>query len=93
MKTFEFEGKTYNIVEDHCEKNSDFQYKITDTTRVREFYAWYPVLVNKTFRWFKRIKVQDVLHIQRGSSFDDGWTYQSYWNPWYSSWESVKIIN
>jgi len=92
MKTFEFEGKTYNIVEDHRD-SKEYQWVITDTTRIREFYAWYPVIVNWTFRWFKRIKVQDVLHIQRGTYFDDGWTYQSYWNPWESSWEAQKIID
>ena len=91
MEKFEFKGETYNIIEDHTD-SKEFQYKVTDTTRVRNFYAWYPVLVNKTFRWFKRIKVQDVLHISRNSSFDDGWTYSYHWNPWYSSWYVQKII-
>ena len=92
MKTIDFEGKTYNIIEDHRD-SKEYQWVITDVTRIRDFYAWYPVILNWKFRWFKRIKIQDVLHISRGTTFDDGLTYCSYWKAWYSSWDAQKIID
>jgi len=67
--------------------------KKTDITRERTFFAFFPVWVENKKRWFKKVNMLERLIISRYTSFDGGWTYSDYWNPWRMEWEYEKILN
>jgi len=93
--TFVFDGKEYTIIKEHkgTTERGDYEIKITDETRERELFAWRPWWVGNKFRWLKKIKIRERLEFYRGSSFDDGWTYQSYWNNWEKEWSAEEILS
>lgn len=93
-KIFDFEGKTYTIVEENKGEADicDWEEKITDVTRERKIFAWRPWWVGKKFRWLKKITIKESLRFVRFSDFDSGWTYQNFWKPWKMDWEVIEII-
>ena len=94
-KTFEFNEKTYTILDERSGSGDtcDYEVKVTDVTRDREIFAWRPWWVGKKFRWLKKITVKESLRFVRYSGFDDGWTYQNYWKPWKMDWEVIEILS
>ncbi len=94
MKTFEFEGVKYNIIEEKSGETdrSFWEEKITDITRERTLFAFRPWWVGKKFRWLKTIIIKENLVLERHSGFDDGWTYQNYWGPWKLKWNAIEIL-
>ena len=94
MKTFEFEDKLYNIIEEKGNStDSEYEYLKTDHTQKRTFFAIFPILIKGKFRWMKFVKVRERLCFQRFLGFDDGWSYQFYWKKWEETWEKEEILN
>jgi len=87
-------NSTFNIIESR-EYSTDYgrvQRKITDRTRVRKIFAWRPWWIEKKFRWFKKIEIEERLEFVRYLEFDDGWSYTYFWKPWKEEWIAQKII-
>jgi hypothetical protein len=95
MEKFVFEGEEYNIISENkgSTERGYYQMKMTDQTRERELYAWRPWWIGKKFRWFKKIKIRERLWFDRSTTFDDGWSYQNYWQPWRKIWEAEEILS
>ena len=95
METFVFEGKEYYIIskDKGNTERGDYEMKMTDQTRERELFAWRPWWVGKKFRWLKKIKIRERLWFERSTAFDDGWSYQNYWQPWKKEWDAEEILS
>ena len=95
MKTFEFEGKIYNIIGENKDSadTCNWEEKFTDVTRERKVFAWRPWWIGKKFRWLKGITLKESLRLVRYSDFDDGWTYQEFWKPWKMNWVAEEILD
>ena len=92
MKKFKFENKEYNILEEKCEIENDWELKISDQFKIKDIFAFRPWWIGNKFRWFKKIKVKYQLQFIRYSKFDDGWNYMNYWGPWHIIWDAVEIL-
>jgi len=94
MKTFEFDGIDYNIVEEKSGETERgfWEEKLTNIVRAREVFAYRPWWIGKKFRWLKKITLKEVLIIERRTEFDDGWSYQNVWLPWEKRWEAIEIL-
>lgn len=94
-KTFKFEGVKYNIIaESSGETERGFwEDKLTDQTRVREIFAYRPWWVGNKFRWLKKITLKEQLIFSRHTGFDDGWSFQYYWQPWKEEWNAIEILS
>ncbi len=91
---FTFEGGDYVILCEHkgSTERGHYEIKITDVTRERDVFAWRPWWVGNKFRWLKKIRIVERLTFTRSTSFDDGWSYQEYWENWKKEWEAEKIL-
>lgn len=94
MKKFKFNGSEYNIIKEYKGSGdlTSWEVKVTDQTRIRDVFAWRPRWVGNKFRFLKKIKIKERMQIMRYTDFDDGWTYQNFWKPWYSDWQSEEIL-
>jgi len=94
MNTFKFDGIDYTIIEEKSGETERgfWEEKVTNVVRTREIFAYRPWWIGKKFRWLKKIRIQEVLSIERYTSFDDGWSYQNVWGPWKENWEATKIF-
>lgn len=86
--------------ESYLVNDSDYQVKETGETRIREFYAWFPVYLGQQdliplpgckFTWFRKVRIVQKEVMSRCTDFDSGWTYQSYWKSWTTKWITIDI--
>lgn len=97
MKTFEYKGTEFNIIDAYDTEGHETWQKgaamKTDRTIVKTIFPIFPILKGKKFKWFKKCKVRYSLYFTRTKDFDGGWSYQEYWTPWKHSFELEEIIN
>lgn len=81
--------------------DKDYQVMETGDTRERERFAWLPIylglpdlipLPGCKFTWFKKVKLTEKKVLVRTAEFDDGWSYQSYWNNWREKWITIDLV-
>lgn len=70
MKTFNFDGKEYNVIKSQtCE---DYEFLYTDIKKYITKFLFLPIYVNNKFRWFKKVTIEKTFVIYRYSDFDSG---------------------
>jgi hypothetical protein len=94
-KIFKFEEKNYNIISENSGigERCNWEEKTSDIIREQSIFAWRPWWIGNKFRWLKKIKIKERLIFIRYSSFDDGWSYKHYWNPWNVEWNAEEILD
>jgi len=97
MKTFNYKGTNFNIIDSYDTEGHETwqsgQAMKTDRTIVKTVFPIIPLWKGKKFRWFKKCKVRYRLYFTRSKQFDDGWTYQEYFTDWKHSFGLEEIIN
>lgn len=97
LKTsIDFNGKTYNIVNSFeatdLEGMYDFIVYETDESKIKNFFAWYPLWIGNKFRWFKQVSVKYIYYISIRNEFDE-WNYLHYWDKPKGRWKMIEILN
>lgn len=95
-KTIELNGKKYNIVNSFkstdVEGLCDFIVYETDESKIKNFFAWYPLWIKYKFRWFKNVSVRYIYYIDIKKDFDE-WNYTFYWTKPRGEWKMIEILN
>lgn len=72
-------------------EDENYRVEITNTFRKRKFISYLPFIKGE-FCWFKKVKVLERKSLVQYRLFDDGWTYQYYWNTPKEEWDIVKLL-
>lgn len=93
LKIVKFDDEIFSILEyKKVHGNiSNTETIITNKFVEKTFFTFFPIYLNKNFRWFEKVTLTKQLFIVRYASFDDGWDYTMKWGHWKKKWIWIKI--
>jgi len=97
MEKFKHNNTEYEILDSYntngTENYQNIQVKKTTVTIVKTIFTFFPIFKHGKFSWFKKSKIRFRLFFIRTKEFDDGLTYQFYWDKWKSDFVIEEIID
>ena len=96
MKNFNFRGTDFKIIDEFDahdpEEHFEYEVKETDRTIIKKKFTFFPICVDDNISWLQNERIRYRLYFERKKYFDDGLTYQYFWDVWRPSWKPEKII-